>query len=391
MQIINEVQLDFSDVLMKPKRSTILSRKDANVEREYKYKWCKRVNYGTGIFNANMGTVGNFGVANKMLESNLFATLHKHYTVEQLIDFFEKNSKIVSINKEGSTHSYDISKCFISIGLKDDGLNKLLKLEKYLEYKNQYTPSLSVCIDVPNGYIPSVKDLVKKVREYLPNSCIMVGNVVTGDITEDLILSGADILKIGIGPGSQCRTRSQTGVGRPQLSAIIECADAAHGVGGMICADGGITCAGDLCKAFGAGADFVMIGGLYAGTTEAEGEIIEKVYQTNEVIYDESTNHERLGKLEKKKQFKLFYGMSSEYAQCKFGNGMPNYRASEGRVSEVPFVGSVDKVNEELLGGLRSCMTYIGSRKLKDIPKCTTFYRVNNQLNRIFEKYDKQD
>lgn len=221
MQIINEVQLDFSDVLMKPKRSTILSRKDANIEREYKYKWCKRVNYGTGIFNANMGTVGNFGVANKMLESNLFATLHKHYTVEQLIDFFEKSSRIVSISKEGSTHSYDISKCFISIGLKDDGLNKLLKLEKYLEYKNQYTPSLSVCIDVPNGYIPSVKDLVKKVREYLPNSCIMVGNVVTGDITEDLILSGADIIKIGIGPGCFVKdTKIQTSDGLKNIQDI---------------------------------------------------------------------------------------------------------------------------------------------------------------------------
>ena len=391
MQIINEVQLDFSDVLMKPKRSTILSRKDANVEREYKYKWCPNKNYGTGIFNANMGTVGNFGVANKMLESNLFATLHKHYTVEQLCEFFENGNEIIATSNSSSVHKYDMSKCFISIGLKDDGLNKILALEQYFKYKNQYTPPISVCIDVPNGYIPSVKDLVKTVREKLPNSCIMVGNVVTGDITEDLILSGADILKIGIGPGSQCKTRSQTGVGRPQLSAIIECADAAHGVGGMICADGGITCAGDLCKAFGAGADFVMIGGLYAGTTEAEGEIIEKIYQTNEVIYDESTNHERLGKLEKKKQFKLFYGMSSEYAQCKFGKGMPNYRASEGRVSEVPFVGSVDKVNEELLGGLRSCMTYIGARRLKDISKCTTFYRVNNQLNRIFEKYDKQD
>lgn len=376
MQIINDIQLDFSDVLIKPKRSTILSRKDANIVREYKYKWCSKSMFGTGIFNANMGTVGNFKIADKMINNNLFATLHKHYTIEELCSFFENKNE-------------DISKYFISIGLKDQGLNKILELEKYLKYKNQFTPTLSICIDVPNGYIPSVKNLVKEVREKLPTACIMVGNVVTGDITEDLILSGADIIKVGIGPGSVCTTRLKTGVGRPQLSTIIECADAAHGVGGMICADGGITCSGDLCKAFGAGADFIMIGGLYAGTTEAEGEIIEKVYQTNEIIYDESSNHERLGKLETIKKFKLFYGMSSDFAQCKFGNGMPKYRASEGRISEVPFVGSIDTVNAELLGGLRSCMTYIGAKRLKDISKCTTFYRVNNQLNKVFEKYEK--
>lgn len=221
MQIINEVQLDFSDVLMKPKRSTILSRKDANIIREYRYKWCQNKNYGTGIFNANMGTVGNFGIANKMLESNLFATLHKHYTVEQLIDFFEHGNEIIAISNSSSVHKYDMSKCFISIGLKDDGLNKLLKLEKHFSDINRYIPPFSVCIDVPNGYIPSVKDLVKKVREYLPNSCIMVGNVVTGDITEDLILSGADIIKIGIGPGCFVKdTKIQTSDGLKNIQDI---------------------------------------------------------------------------------------------------------------------------------------------------------------------------
>lgn len=207
---------------------------------------------------------------------------------------------------------------------------------------------------------------------------------------------------------SACMTRHQTGVGRPQLSTIIECADAAHGVGGMICADGGITCAGDLCKAFGAGADFVMLGGMYAGTDEAEGEVIQKVYKNNEIIpvtCNDGLNDaisaldvndlSKVNITEYKNQFnvkkyKLFYGMSSEYNQNVHHNGMAKYRASEGRVVEVPYVGSVDKVNAELLGGLRSCMTYIGARRLKDIPKCCTFYRVNNQLNKVFEQYTKE-
>lgn len=390
MQIINEVQLDFSDVLMKPKRSTIVSRKDANIIREYKYKWNAPTNYGTGIFNANMDTVGTFAVARKMLENNLFCTLHKYYTAEQIIKFYEEGLQIISVSNSSSVYKYDMTKCFISIGLKKEELDKIEAVIRYFKNKNVYFPPLSICIDVPNGYIPPVKALIQTLRDKYKDINIMVGNVVTGDITEDLILSGANIVKVGIGPGSACRTRLQTGVGRPQLSTIIECADAAHGVGGMICADGGITCAGDLCKAFGAGADFVMIGGLYAGTTEAEGKIIERVYQTNQVIYDESENHERLGKLETKKQYKLFYGMSSLYNQNKNHNGMPKYRASEGRVVEVPYVGSIDSVNEELLGGLRSCMTYIGAKRLKDIPKCTTFYRVNNQLNKIFERYEKE-
>lgn len=220
MQIINEVQLDFSDVLIKPKRSTILSRKDANIIREYKYKWCNNINYGTGIFNANMGTVGNFAVARKMLEANLFCTLHKHYSVEDLIKFYEEGLEIVAESNSSSVHKYDMTKCFVSIGLKDNGLDKLIKLEKHFENKDTYFPPLSICIDVPNGYIPSVKDLVKKTRETFPNACIMVGNVVTGDITEDLILSGADCIKIGIGPG--CFTKNNKVLTKNGLKCIAD-------------------------------------------------------------------------------------------------------------------------------------------------------------------------
>lgn len=182
-----------------------------------------------------------------------------------------------------------------------------------------------------------------------------------------------------------CLTRKQTGVGRPQFSAVVECADAAHQVGGMICADGGITCAGDIGKAFGGGADFIMIGGLYAGTDESEGEVIEKIFQTNERSVEEINGYISHIPVYETKKYKLFYGMSSSYAQEKFGDGKRKYRASEGRVTLVPYVGSIDTVNEEFLGGLRSTMTYIGASRLKDISKCCVFYRVNNQLNKMYE------
>ena len=224
----------------------------------------------------------------------------------------------------------------------------------------------------------SLKELVIKMREKFPDILLMVGNAVTAELVEDLILSGADIVKCGIGSGSACITRRITGVGRPQLSTIFECADTAHGIGGMICSDGGVVYIGDICKAFGAGADFVMMGGFYAGCAEAAGDIIEKKYITNQI--DAQTGE----RIIETKQFKVFYGMSSEYAQNKHYHGMPKYRASEGRVVEVPLRGSIDKMNQDILGGLRSYMTYIGARRLKDVCKCTTFYRVNTQLNTVF-------
>ena len=119
-------------------------------------------------------------------------------------------------------------------------------------------------------------ECVAQVRAEFPNHTILAGNVVTGEMVEELILSGADIIKVGIGPGSVCTTRKKTGVGYPQLSAVLECADAAHGLGGHIISDGGCTCPGDVAKAFGAGADFVMMGGMLAGHDQSGGEVISK-------------------------------------------------------------------------------------------------------------------
>ena len=374
MQIIDSVQLDFSDVLIKPRRSSIDSRSKVDITREYKFKWCPYVIKGTGIMQANMGTIGNFNVSRKMLENGLFACLHKYHSVEDLIEFYgELYDKYV--------HSGDKSlrRCLLGIGLRDDGIEKLRAINKALGIQ------VGVKFDVPNGYIPQVKEKVIELRKEFPEMFIMVGNVVTGDITEDLILSGADCVAVGIGPGGQCLTRPTTGCGRPQLSAIIECADAAHQVGGMVCADGGITCPGDLGKAFGAGADLIMIGSLFAGTDEADGELISKWIFNGE--YEPAADGSGFEPHLDLKEFKQFYGMSSTLAQEKFGNGKPKYRASEGRVSLVPYVGSIDGVIDELLGGLRSTMTYIGAWKLKNIPKQCTFDKVHNQLNRTYEKY----
>lgn len=375
-QIRDSVELDFCDVLFRPKRTTLNSRSEADIIREYKFKYYPKTIKSCGIMAANMATTGTFEMNDVLQKYKAFTCLHKHYKETELRSYMATNY----MDDDSEYNSFT----FISTGLKDDK-------EKVFSYLESGTQIDKICIDIANGYIPKLIEFVREVRNKFPSSLIMVGNVVTGDMTQDLILNGADIVKVGIGPGSVCTTRKLTGVGRPQLSAILECADAAHGVGGLICADGGCTCAGDVAKAFGAGADFVMIGGMFAGTDESAGELITKCYKSNEILpsgydeYDEPIFNEPRYKFEIK-QFKQFYGMSSQLAQEKHWGGMAKYRASEGKVVEVPYKGSVENVIQEIQGGLRSTMSYIGAKRLKDIPKCTTFYRVSRQLNEVFGK-----
>ena len=371
-QIRDSIELDFCDVLFRPKRTTLNSRSEADIVREFKFKYYPNVIKSCGIMAANMATTGTFAMNDVLQKYKAITCLHKHIDNEELKDYLQKNY----VNKDSEYNSFT----FISTGLKD---NK----EQLFELLNKGSMCDKICIDVANGYMPKLLEFVREVRAKYPRALIMVGNVVTGDMTQDLILNGADIVKVGIGPGSVCTTRKLTGVGRPQLSAILECADAAHGVGGMICADGGCTCAGDVAKAFGAGADFVMLGGMLAGTDESAGEEIERMYKTNEYDFADNTRpYEPLRQIYEVKKFKQFYGMSSKLAQEKHFGGMANYRASEGKVVEIPYKGSVVDVIEEIQGGIRSTMSYIGARRLKDIPKCTTFYRVNRQLNEVFGK-----
>lgn len=384
-QIRDSVELDFCDVLFRPKRTTLNSRSEADIIREYKFKYYPKTIKSCGIMAANMATTGTFEMNDVLQKYKAFTCLHKHYKETELRSYMATNY----MDDDSEYNSFT----FISTGLKDDK-------EKVFSYLESGTQIDKICIDIANGYIPKLIEFVREVRNKFPSSLIMVGNVVTGDMTQDLILNGADIVKVGIGPGSVCTTRKLTGVGRPQLSAILECADAAHGVGGLVCADGGCTCAGDVAKALGAGADFVMLGGMLAGTDESAGEIIERMYKTTEYDFADLTKfndydsentdypqqYDPIRPKYEVKKFKQFYGMSSKLAQEKHFGGMADYRASEGKVVEIPYKGSAEIVIQEILGGIRSTMSYIGARRLKDIPKCTTFYRVNRQLNEVFGK-----
>jgi GMP reductase len=359
MRIEDEVKLDFRDVLIRPKRSTLSSRKEVSLKRNYKFKHSGEQWSGVPIMAANMDGVGTFHMNLTLQKFDMFTCLTKSYTLDDWSIY----------HKEMQSSRYAIS-----TGISDQDFEKLTTIITGIE-KIQF-----ICIDVANGYGEHFGEFVAKVRKRFPTKTIIAGNVVTADMTQELILRGADIVKVGIGPGSVCTTRIQTGVGYPQLSAIIECADAAHGLGGHIVADGGCTCPGDIAKAFGAGADFVMLGGMLAGHDEGGGEIVDETYNTNRV--------DLIGNnfITDTKKFVKFYGMSSDTAMDKHFGGLKDYRSSEGRTVCVPYRGEVEHTIQDMLGGLRSACTYVGALTLKQLSKCTTFVRVTKQFNDVFVK-----
>jgi len=370
MRIDQDIKLDYSDVLIRPKRSTLSSRKQVRLERKFKFRNSRHEYEGIPIMAANMDGVGTFELADELAQQNIFTCLVKTYSVEELVDFFNNDYP-------DNRRTQNIA---MSIGTGTIDFDKLEAVYNKVSNKLKY-----VCMDIANGYSDHFAQHVKKVRNAFPNLVIIAGNVVTGEMTEELILSGADIVKVGIGPGSVCTTRIQTGVGYPQLSAVIECADAAHGLGGHIIADGGCTCPGDVAKAFAGGADFVMLGGMLAGHNQGGGDVITRYYETNELEYQVGEHlANRVHKVEEKK-FVQFYGMSSDAANTKHFGGLKDYRSSEGREVLVPYRGDVANTLQDLLGGLRSTCTYAGAMKLKQLSKCTTFVRVNNQFNKTYE------
>ena len=377
MRIDADVKLDYKDVLIRPKRSTLGSRKEVELNREYTWRnWkpedmsmeqIRDIPHWTGvpIMAANMDGVGTFQLADKLAEGGLFTCLVKTYSVQELVSYFD-------------TDMYERTNYVaMSIGITESDHNKFRQVYEQADGNLKY-----VCIDVANGYSQRFVKFVKEFRELYPNIVIIAGNVVTGEMTEELILNGADIVKVGIGPGSVCTTRIQTGVGYPQLSAVIECADAAHGLGGHIIADGGCTCPGDVAKAFAAGADFVMLGGMLAGHDEGGGEVITKIYETKEVT---KTDDGFFESVYEEKQFVQFYGMSSESANEKHFGGLKDYRSSEGRTVLVPYRGPVAATVQEILGGVRSTCTYTGAMKLKQLSKCATFIRCTQTHNSVYE------
>ena len=344
MRIEEEIKLDYSDVLFRPKRSTLKSRKDVDLNRKYTFKHSRSSWKGIPIIASNMDGVGEIDVAKKLTSHKLMTALTKQHDINQIGTIYKKNIFFDSIA--------------LSCGTSKDSYNRLNSiLKKYPKFK-------FICIDVANGYSENFSNFVSEVRKKYPKKTIIAGNVVTADMTQELVLSGADIVKVGIGPGSVCTTRIQTGVGYPQLSAVMECADAAHGLGAHIIADGGCTCPGDVAKGFGAGADFVMLGGMLAGHKEGGGDIIE----------------------ENGSKFIEFYGSSSEEANEKHYGGLANYRSSEGKKVKIQMKNSLDSTIRDILGGVRSSCTYVGASSLKQLSKCTTFVRVNNQYNDTFGK-----
>ena len=382
MRIERDIKLDYSDVLFKPKRSTLGSRSSVQLERTYTFRNYKpedlsmeqirpeQGNYtGIPIMAANMDGVGTFEVADTLAQMGMFTCLSKHYSVTELVGFFDTDDYLRT------------NHVAMSIGITQPDHQKFRDVYEQADSNLKY-----VCIDVANGYSESFVQFVADFRRNYPNIVIIAGNVVTADMTEELILRGADIVKVGIGPGSVCTTRIKTGVGYPQLSAVIECADAAHGLGGHIIADGGCSCPGDVAKAFGAAADFVMLGGMLAGTDQGGGEVTTKFYESDELHYEVGSHLDNHTRKIIQKQYVDFYGMSSTAAQEKHG-GTKDYRASEGRVVSVPYQGDIQPVVRDILGGVRSTCTYVGARRLKDLSKCTTFIQVNNarQYNNVYE------
>jgi GMP reductase len=430
MIIHDKNELDFNDVLMLPHlaKKNATSRDDVILERPFEikpeanrpYKW-----EGIPIIAANMDTVGTFEMAEALMEYNCCTALHKHYNVDKLIEFFKHNRENEHL-------------LFYTMGISDNDYNK------FRQFTNRYGWPKNICIDVANGYLPAFVEYVEKIRKMSPNSIIMAGNVVNSEGTISLLNAGASIVKVGIGNGSACTTRRITGVGRPQFSAIVECANVAHGLNGLVCSDGGCTVPGDFPKAFGAGADFIMVGGMFAGHDEsggkkilAQGEpVMEDEYYCHPLGSSDQTyiifgggkkeaeksvkeygvplktrkkqrgkwvpnvsmgkredgsyiSHVFEGEFEDKVVAMEFYGMSSDTAMKKHNGGMAKYKASEGRTLRIPYRGSIHDTIETILGGIRSNMMYIGALELKEISKCAEFVKVSQQLNTSLEKYEK--
>tara|TARA_R100001015_G_C4625346_1_gene183864 strand:+ start:489 stop:1538 length:1050 start_codon:yes stop_codon:yes gene_type:complete len=349
MRIKEDIKLNFEDVLMEPKRSTLSSRRDVDMTRKFTFINSGKVMNFTPIFASNMDGVGTFSMAKVLQEHKMMTVITKSTSVDQWRQAVGSGLRLQSVS--------------VSVGTNKMWDPDAIDYKNMQDVLNSFPDVKMITVDVANAYHQNFVDFIKKVREEYPEKVIVAGNVVTPEMVEELIINGADMVKIGIGPGSVCTTRTMTGVGVPQFSAILECADAANGVDGHIMADGGCVYPGDIAKALGGGAHAVMIGGMLAGHDESEIQSVD-------------------GKRE-------FYGMSSDRAREIHGKRKDGYRGNEGRHVALPDRGPVNDTVEDILGGIRSAATYIGARRLKDMPKCATFVRVENNINKIYERYTK--
>lgn len=354
MRIIDDIKLDYDDVLLVPKRSILTSRKEVILERTFRFYHSPKTWTGVPIMASNMASCGTFEMAHILSKEKMITTFHKYYTVEDYKKFFEtfNNPDYIAY----------------TLGIRDEDIEKLQEMIK-MDLIKHFS---FICIDVPNGYLEKFLESVKLIRSLCKEHILIAGNVVTNEMTEEIILNGADIVKIGIGPGSVCTTRRMTGVGYPQLSAVIECADAAHGMAnkngvGLIIADGGQKYPSCIAKAFCAGADFNMCGSLFSGFEESAGKTVEK----------------------DGKKYKEYFGSSSNKALEEFYGKKDSHRASEGRYVHIPYKGPISAFIQDLFGSLRSSGTYIGARQLKEFSRRATFIRVSRQINTSLEVFDQ--
>jgi len=346
MRIEDEIKLTFDDVLIRPKRSTLVSRSEVDLTRPFKFKHTNKTWSGVPIFSANMDTTGTFNTAKALEKFGIITAIHKFYSIE------DWKSNLEHLDPKYLT---------VTVGTSDEEFQKakeIFAINDDIDF---------LCLDVANGYREDFLQAIYKFRNEFPEKIIIAGNIATREMTEAIILAGADIVKVGIGPGSVCTTRKVAGVGYPQLSAISECADAAHGLGGHVISDGGCKFPGDVSKAFGAGADFVMLGGMFAGHEESGGELVT-----------ESNG----------KKYKDFYGMSSELAQQRYYGDVAKHRASEGKKVRLEYKGNIENTVQSILGGMRSACSYVGAKTIKDLPKCTTFIRVTQTTNEVFSTFE---
>jgi GMP reductase len=359
--ITNNIKYDFDDVLIEPQRSTLTSRSDIHLERNFKFYHSPRTWNGVPIICANMSFC-SFDLAKSLAKNKMIACLHKYHKISELYEYFNQYPEYLDYT-------------FVSIGYKKSDINYLLDL------KNKLNKQINICIDVPNGHMDVFVKYCKKVRDNFPEAIIIAGNVTNTSSTQELLIyGGVDIVKCGIGGGSACTTRFLTGCGVPQLSCCLENSYVAHGLQngskklGLICSDGGHKTAGDVCKALCAGGDFVMLGGYFAGTAECDGEWEYEYRSKNNWWQPIDPGYET----EKRPCKFTYYGMSSHKSQETYEQTLKDYRASEGTKITVSYKGPVELVIKELLGGIRSCCCYIGANHIKYMPRCGKFCTVSS-------------
>lgn len=410
MKISNEVELDFDDVLIQPNRSKIVSRSDVSPEREFYFYHSPRRWVGIPIICSNMASIAGFDMATKLAKNKMITCLHKYIEPKDFLTLKEEERELTY----GECWDY----IWPSIGFSESEKRRLKAINEVCGYTN------NVCIDVPSGYMEEFVTYCKEIRTEHPQSIIMAGNIVSGDMAKELIIhGGVDIVKVGIGPGANCSTRAVTGVGRSQLAATMDVSHNVHGLEsspkhlGLMCTDGGLRTSGDICKAFVSGADFVMLGQLFSGVDECCGEWeysqSEKLYDSwdSVILTDEQKNNESFRqalakagyivhdslynanttvsfpKIGPKKKALLHYGMSTHLAQEIHATGKKDYRASEGVVTKVQYKGPVQNVINEILGGIRGCGSMIGCKTLKSFSRSGRFTRVN----KIHQNYGQQE